>query len=130
MATKAKAAAKRKTRSDAVTKPIRSDLPIPPGEMLTEELAARGMTQRELALRTGRPEQAISEIVNAKKAITPETALAFETVLGPSAEFWLGLQTTYELTLAREKGAGRVTYRNRSRSGSRRRSRAVEEPGG
>ena len=81
--------------------PARPDLAIPPGEMLAEELAARGMTQRELARRTERPEQAISEIVNAKKANTPETALALEKVLGASAEFWLGLQTTYDLTLAR-----------------------------
>ena len=80
---------------------LESDLAIPPGEILAEELKARGMTQKELARQMGRPEQAISEIVNAKKAITPETALAFEEVLGPSAEFWLGLQTTYDLTRAR-----------------------------
>ena len=96
MAIKSKA-----TRQSRTSRPLRSDLAIPPGEMLAEELAARGMTQRELAKRVGRPEQAISEIVNAKKAITPETALAFEAVLGPSAEFWLGLQKTYDLTLAR-----------------------------
>ena len=109
MATKAKAKA---------ATPLRSDLAIPPGEMLAEELAARGMTQRELARRAGRPEQAISEIVNAKKAITPETALAFEEVLGPSAEFWLGLQTTYDLTRAR---TGKRAGAERGRVGARRR---------
>ncbi len=82
-------------------KRVRSDLAIPPGEVLAEELQARDMTQRELATRMGRPAQAINEIVNGKKTITAETALQLEKVLGPSAEFWLGLQTTYDLTLAR-----------------------------
>ena len=45
-------------------------MPIPPGEILAEELEARGMTQRELAARLGRPAQVVNEIVNAKKAIT------------------------------------------------------------
>ncbi|MCH8993802.1 MAG: hypothetical protein IH959_02410, partial [Chloroflexi bacterium] len=45
-------------------KRVESDLPIPPGEILAEELAARGMRQKELALLMKRPEQAISEIIN------------------------------------------------------------------
>ena len=48
-----------------------SDLPIPPGEVLAEELDARGMTQKELATRLGRPAQVVNEIIKAKKAITP-----------------------------------------------------------
>ena len=82
---------------------LESDLAIPPGEVLAEELKARGMTQKELARLTGRPEQAISEIVRAKKSITAETAIQLETALGPSAQFWLGLQMTYDLTLARQR---------------------------
>ncbi|MEX0786979.1 MAG: HigA family addiction module antitoxin [Dehalococcoidia bacterium] len=74
---------------------------IAPGEILAEELEARGMTQRELAEKMGRPAQMLSEIVRGKKAITAETALQLEEALGPSAEFWMGLQTSYELTLAR-----------------------------
>lgn len=84
-------------------RPIRSDMAIPPGEILAEELEARGLTQRELANQIGRPAQVINEIVRGKKAITPETALQLEQALGPSAEFWMGLQTTYELTLARAR---------------------------
>ncbi len=78
-----------------------SDLAIPPGEILAEEIEARGMTQKELAAQLGRPAQAVSEIVNAKKAITPETAIGLERVLGIEASFWMNLETDYRLTLAR-----------------------------
>lgn len=80
-----------------------SDLAIPPGETLAEELEARGMTQKELATQMKRPPQVVNEIVRAKKAITPETALDLERVLGVSAHFWLGLEADYQLTLARNR---------------------------
>ena len=82
---------------------VYSDLPIPPGEILEEELEARGMTQRELAARLGRPAQAVNEIIKAKKAITPETALGLERALGIDAHFWVNLEATYRLTLARQR---------------------------
>ena len=80
---------------------ISSDMAVPPGEILAEELQALGMTQKECARRMGRPAQVINEIIRAKKAITAETALQLETVVGGSADYWLGLETTYRLTLAR-----------------------------
>lgn len=80
-----------------------SDLPIPPGEVLEEELAARGMTQKELAARLGRPPQVVNEIIKAKKAITPETALELEKVLGIDAQFWVNLEAGYRMTLAKNK---------------------------
>ena len=87
------------------TKPPRvySDLPIPPGEILAEELAVLGMTQRELAARMGRPQQVISEIVRAKKAITPDTAIALGKVLGGAPEFWTNLEADYQMALARQQ---------------------------
>lgn len=78
-----------------------SDLAVPPGELLAEELEARGMTQKELADRTGRPEQKISEIINGKKSITQDTALELEKVLGIPAHFWVNLEASYQLTKAR-----------------------------
>jgi len=78
-----------------------SDLAIPPGELLAEELEARDMSQKELADRTGRPEQTISEIINGKKSITYDTALEFEKVLGIPASFWVNLESSYQLTKAR-----------------------------
>ncbi len=80
-----------------------SDMPIPPGEILAEELEARGMTQRELAARLGRPAQVVNEIVNAKKAITPDTALELEMVLGIDAHYWANLEGRYRMTLARQR---------------------------
>lgn len=82
---------------------VYSDMPIPPGEILVEELTARGMTQKELAGRMGRPYQVISEIANAKKAITPDTAIQLGTVLGQDPEYWLNLENSYQLVLARRR---------------------------
>ena len=80
-----------------------SDMPIPPGEILEEELEARGMTQKELAARLGRPAQAINEIIKAKKAITPDTAIGLGKVLGIDAQFWNNLEADYRMTLARNR---------------------------
>jgi len=78
-----------------------SDLAVPPGELLQEELDAIGMTQQEFAMRTGRPAQVINEIIRDKKRITHETALEFEKVLGIPAYFWVNLEADYQLTQAR-----------------------------
>lgn len=80
-----------------------SDLPVPPGDILAEELESRGITRAAFARLTGRPAQAISEIVHARKRITADTALDFEAALGVSARFWLNLQTTYDLALAKQR---------------------------
>ncbi len=77
------------------------DVAIPPGEYLLEEIEARGLSQKELAQRMGRPLNAINEIINGKKAITAETALQLETVIPEiSARFWLNLEVDYQLTKA------------------------------
>jgi len=74
------------------------DIAIPPGEYLAEEIEARGLSQKELAKRMGRPANAINEIINAKKAITAETALQLEDVMPDiPARFWLNLETDYQL---------------------------------
>ena len=78
-----------------------SDLAIPPGEFLAEELEARGMTQLDLARRMGRPPQVVSNIVQGHKAITAATALELEDVLGLAAQFWQRLEEDYRLALAR-----------------------------
>jgi len=94
--------------------PHRSDLAIHPGEILAEELEARSMTQRALAEAIGRPEQVISEIIHGKKGITAETALQLSRVFGVSAEFWMNLQTTYALTLARRSAGAPRGNANRT----------------
>jgi len=80
-----------------------TDAVIPPGEILEEELGARGMTQKELAQKMGRPIQSVNEIVRGKRALTPETALELERVLGIEAALWVRLEGEYRLALARQK---------------------------
>lgn len=73
--------------------------PIPPGEIIKEELGARGWTQGDFAEITDKPLQAINEIISGKKAITPETAILFSEALGTSPELWLNLESAYRLDL-------------------------------
>jgi len=73
----------------------------PPGVMLADTLGAKGISQTELAKRTGRPIQALNEIIKGKKAITPETALELERVLGTPAYIWLNLERDYRYNKAR-----------------------------
>lgn len=77
------------------------DYAIPPGETLAEVIHDRGMTQAELAERMGRPTKTINEIVKGKAAITPETAIQLERVLGVPARFWNSLEKNYREDLAR-----------------------------
>lgn len=75
---------------------------FPPGEYLRDELDERGWTITEFAEIIGRPIQAVSEILNGKKEITTETALAFADALGTTPSLWLNLQTNYRLWTERQ----------------------------
>jgi plasmid maintenance system antidote protein VapI len=66
------------------------------------------MTQNELAARMGRPNQAICDIINGRKAITAETALQLERVLGVPASFWNNREAQYRDTLARQEEQTRL----------------------
>ncbi len=74
----------------------------PPGETLLEMLEERGMSQVELAERTGRPKKTINEIIKGKATITPATALQLERVLGAPASFWNKREQHYRESLARQ----------------------------
>jgi len=79
-------------------------LPTHPGEILSEEfLAPLGATQVALAQHIGVPVQRINEIVRGKRGITPETAWLFSQALDTSPEFWVNLQTNYDLARTRPK---------------------------
>ena len=87
-----------------------------PGEYLRDELAERGWAEGEFASIFGRPVQTVSEILNGKKEITPETAAAIGAALGTSAELWLNLQTSYRLQVVRDStGQSLEPVRVRSR---------------
>jgi len=80
---------------------FRPDYAIPPGRTLVETIKALGMSQAELASRTGRPLKTINEIIKGKAAITPTTALQLERTLGVPARFWNNLEANYRESLAR-----------------------------
>ena len=82
-------------------------LAIQPGEQLTEELRALDMTAAELARRLRVPTNRVTGILNGQRAITGDTALRLGHFFGTSPEFWLNLQSLYELRLA-EQRAGKT----------------------
>lgn len=77
--------------------------PTHPGEMLLEEfLRPMQITQRELADAIHVPYQRINELINKKRGITPSTALRLGRFFGTSAEYWLNLQTRWDLYKAQK----------------------------
>jgi addiction module HigA family antidote len=78
--------------------------PVTPGEMLKEEfLAEYSLSQNQLAKAIDISPNRIAEIVNNRRRITADTALRFGLYFGNSPEFWLNLQTHYDLKTARKK---------------------------
>ncbi|MDR3469878.1 MAG: helix-turn-helix domain-containing protein [Xanthobacteraceae bacterium] len=71
---------------------------FPPGEFLRDELDARGWTQTEFAEMIGRPVRLVNEIIAGKRAVTPETARDFAAAFGTSAQLWMNLETTWQLS--------------------------------
>ena len=82
---------------------VEPDYASHPGALLAEELEARGLSQRELARRIGRPFQVVNEIARERKAITAETAVQLEAELGIRAYLWLAMQSKHDLVAARRK---------------------------
>jgi addiction module HigA family antidote len=81
-------------------------IPTHPGEILKEELAARGLSANRLSLDLAVPPGRIVKILNHKRAITPETALRLGRYFGNAPQFWMNLQVQYDLAVAeREHGA-------------------------
>lgn len=77
--------------------------PIHPGRILKRELAARKLSANRLALALRVPSGRITDILNGKRGITPDTALRFARFFGNSAEFWMNLQTRYDLAIATQE---------------------------
>jgi len=77
--------------------------PIHPGEHLAEELAVLGMSAAALARQLKVPTNRITETINGQRAITGDTALRLAHFFGTSAEFWLNLQSLYDLRVAETK---------------------------
>ena len=79
-----------------------SSLLIHPGEMIKDEIAARGLTQKELARQMGVSYTVFNEILNGKRPVTTECALLLEAALGINASIWIGLQAEYNLQKAKQ----------------------------
>ncbi|MDR1264103.1 MAG: HigA family addiction module antidote protein [Propionibacteriaceae bacterium] len=76
--------------------------PIHPGEILMEDfIAGFKITQHKLAVSIGVPPRRINEIVHGKRGITADTAIRLARYFGTSEEFWMNLQSNYELRLER-----------------------------
>jgi addiction module HigA family antidote len=76
--------------------------PVTPGEMLKEEfLAEYGLSQNQLAKAIGISPNRITEIVNNRRRITADTALRLSLYFDNSPEFWMNLQSHYDLKMAR-----------------------------
>src|SRR5437588_11101550 len=77
--------------------------PIHPGEHLKEEIKELGISAAELARKLDVPTNRITAILNGQRSITGDTALRLAHFFGTSAEFWLNLQSLYELRMAQKK---------------------------
>ena len=81
--------------------------PIHPGEHLREELEALQMSAAELSRQLGVPTNRVTAILNGQRSITGDTALRLAHFFGTSPEFWLNLQSLYDLRLAQQKSGRR-----------------------
>jgi antitoxin HigA-1 len=78
--------------------------PIPPGEILREDfMDPVGLSINQLAKNIAVPPNRISEIVNGKRAITADTALRLQRYFGVEAQFWLNLQSEFDLRIAKRQ---------------------------
>jgi addiction module HigA family antidote len=83
--------------------------PVHPGEVLDEEfLKPLGISQHRLALDIGVDPRRINEIVHRKRAVTANTALRLARYFETTAEFWLGLQSQYDLDLEEDRAGTRI----------------------
>jgi len=83
------------------------NIPIHPGEHLQEELEAMSMTAAEFARQLDVPANRVTQILRGERDITADTAMRLGHFFGMSAQFWLNLQTIYDLRIA-EKQIGRA----------------------
>lgn len=88
--------------------PYNPDYASPPGDMLAETIEYLGITQTELARRMGRPIKTINEIIQAKSAVTADTALELERVLGVPAHLWMNMEANYREHLARKRATEKL----------------------
>jgi len=82
--------------------------PIHPGRILKREITARKLSANKLALALRVPSGRITQILNEKRGVSGETALRLSRYFGNSAQFWMNLQTRYELAVAERKIGSKI----------------------
>jgi HTH-type transcriptional regulator/antitoxin HigA len=82
-----------------------------PGELIKDEIEARGWSQIELAEVLGRPGRLVSELIAGKRAITPETAKGLGQAFGTGAQFWLNMESSYQLSKVKGDSSNAVARR-------------------
>ena len=85
----------------------------PPGRLLKRELAARKLSANRLSLDIGVPSGRITDILNARRSITADTAVRLGRYFGNSAQFWLDLQSQYDIALVEREKGGEIMKRVR-----------------
>jgi addiction module HigA family antidote len=83
-------------------------VPVHPGRILKRELAARGVSANALALALRVPSGRITDILNGKRSLSPDTALRLGRYFGNSPRFWANLQTAYDLAVAARDSGARI----------------------
>ena len=89
--------ATRRTANDMTSSEL-----IHPGEIIKDEIIARGLTQKELAQQMGVSYTVFNEMLNGKRPVTTECAMLLEAALGTDAKIWMGLQTDYNIQRAKQ----------------------------
>ncbi len=79
-----------------------------PGEILSDELDTLGITSTELARQLRVPANRITQIVQGKRSVTGDTALRLGHWFGMNPQFWLNLQSAYDLQMAREAAGAEI----------------------
>jgi addiction module HigA family antidote len=82
---------------------------IHPGRILKREMSARGLSANKLALALRVPSGRITQIINGNRGISAETALRLSRYFGNSAQFWLNLQSRYDLAVAEQNIGAKVS---------------------
>src|SRR5690554_5415479 len=99
----------RKMSNSSTTTEVDLIEPIHPGEILMEDfIEGFGITQNKLAVSIGVPPRRINEIVHGKRGISADTALRLAKYFGTSAEFWINLQSHYELGKAEDRAGDQI----------------------
>jgi len=82
--------------------------PVHPGRILKREIEARRLSANALAIALRTPSGRVTDILNGKRGLSPETAMRLARYFGNSARFWLNLQTAYELAVAEREVGDRI----------------------